>query len=192
MAALKNTSTLQIKNMVCPRCISSVEEILGQLGIRFEQISLGKAILKKPLAIKEEKRLEKLLKNKGFELITDKHRSISNRIKSLIIEWIYEEEPLRPENLSVMLSGELHRDYSHLSNIFSKTEGRSIRDFHRDVKIMRIKELLEYNELTVSEIANDLGYGNAAYLSTQFKQVTGLTPSEYKRERNERGFLNET
>ena len=79
-----------------------------------------------------------------------------------------------------MLSDELHMDYSHLSSIFSKTEGKSIQQFQQDIKSERVKELLEYDEMNISEIANDLGYSSAAYLSTQFKKSTGLTPSEYR------------
>src|SRR5690606_13108133 len=100
--------------------------------------------------------------------------------KSLIIEGIYKEGNFGHQNLSSFLVEKLHQDYSYLSLVFSKTEGKSIRQFQQDVKIMRVKELLEYDELNISEIADSLGYGNAAYLSTHFKQTTGLTPSEYK------------
>ncbi|HET8809709.1 MAG TPA: helix-turn-helix domain-containing protein [Flavobacteriaceae bacterium] len=172
--------SLHIKNMVCPRCISSVEGILARLNIPFEKVSLGNVDLKKALSSYEEENFQKELKKVGFELITDKHQRISNQIKSLILDWVHQEENSGNKNLSDILTEKLHRDYSFLSHVFTKTEGKSIQQFQADVKIMRIKELLEYDELNVSEIADVLGYGNAAYLSTHFKKATGLTPSQYK------------
>lgn len=183
-------NTLHIKNMVCPRCITSVEGILARLNIAFEKVSLGKAELKKNLSSEEEKSLQPELKKVGFELITDKHKQLSGQIKSIIIDGLYPKENFGHKNLSAILSEKLHRDYSLLSHIFTKTEGKSIQQFQADVKIMRVKELLEYDELNISEIADVLGYGNAAYLSTQFKKATGISPSQYKRQLlNDRGPL---
>jgi AraC family transcriptional regulator len=93
---------------------------------------------------------------------------------------IYEDKNFSNKNLSVVLREKLHMDYSHLSSIFSRIEGKSIQQFQQEIKSERVKELLEYDELNISEIADDLGYSSAAYLSTQFKKSTGLTPSEYK------------
>ena len=171
---------LHIKNMVCPRCIASVEEILAQLQIPFENVSMGNVEPKRNLNSKEEERLRAELKKIGFELITDKHNRISNQIKTIIINGIYRENNAGNKTLSAILSEKLHRDYSFLSHVLSKTEGKSIQQFQADVKIMRIKELLEYDEKNIAEIADELGYGNAAYLSTHFKKATGLTPSQYK------------
>lgn len=168
--------------MVCPRCISSVEGILVLLKIPFDKVSLGNAELKKPLEPENEKKLHSELKKIGFELITDKHKRISNQIKTIIIDGLYPKENFGNKTLSTVLSEKLHRDYSLLSHVFTKTEGKSIQQFQADVKIMRVKELLEYDELNISEIADKLGYGNAAYLSTQFKKATGISPSQYKRQ----------
>ncbi|HET7360951.1 MAG TPA: helix-turn-helix domain-containing protein [Salinimicrobium sp.] len=175
-----NSPTIHIKNMVCPRCISTVNRILDELEIPFQNVSLGEVLLEKELSPEKEKVFQTSLKKEGFELITNKHKRLSNQIKSLIIDEVYKKGRYNPQNLSVLLRNKLHQDYSHLSNLFSKTEGKSIQDFQRDVKIMRIKELLEYDEHSISEIATDMGYGNAAYLSTQFKKATGLTPTQYK------------
>lgn len=173
---------IQIKNMVCPRCITSVENVLGQLEIPFEKVDLGEAVLKQAPESAKKEALREGLKKVGFELITDKHHRISNKVKSMIIDEMYKEDKINTENLSSLLSSKLHLDYSQLSSIFSKTEGRSIQQYYRDVKIMRVKELLEYDELGIAEIADKLGYGNAAYLSTHFKEATGMTPSAFKKQ----------
>ncbi|HET8838800.1 MAG TPA: AraC family transcriptional regulator [Flavobacteriaceae bacterium] len=185
-------NVLHIKNMVCPRCISSVEGILTHLKIPFDKVTLGNVKLRKKLDSQEEENLQSELKKFGFELITDKQKRISNQIKAIIIDAVYQQENSNHKNLSAILSEKLHSDYSHLSQVFSKTQGKNIQQFHADVKIMRVKELLEYDELNISEIAANLGYGNAAYLSTQFKKATGLTPSQYKLQVSKnRDFLDE-
>ncbi len=169
-----------IKNMVCNRCILTVESILAELNISYSQVSLGEVSIDQSLAPEQLAKLEKQLQNVGFALIAEKHEGIANKIKSIIIKGIYQDKNFSNKNLSVVLSEEIHMDYSHLSSIFSRIEGKSIQQFQQEIKCERVKELLEYDELNISEIANDLGYSSAAYLSTQFKKSTGLTPSEYK------------
>lgn len=173
---------LHIKNMVCPRCVQSVEGILSQQGIAYETVDLGYAELQRQISSEEEEKLMVELKKVGFELITEKHQQIVNQIKSLIIDEIYNTKIQTPQKLSVWLSEKLNRDYSQLSNIFTKVEGKNIQEFRDDVKIMRIKELLEYDELNISEIADMLDYNDAAYLSTRFRKATGLSPSQYKKQ----------
>ncbi len=183
---------LHIKNMVCPRCIRSVEDILVRLDIPFDDVKLGEASLRKKPGDEKKKELQQELKKLGFDLITGKHQSISNKIKSLIIEEIYHPEVMAHQTLSSWLSEKLHQDYSVLSAVFSKTEGKSIRDYYGDVRIMRAKELLEYDEMSIAEIAYDLGYADASYLSNHFKKATGLTPSMYKKNvANDRKSLDE-
>lgn len=171
---------LHIKNVVCQRCKMTVREILTRLEIPFQKISLGEVVLERPLDLTEIQNLQKEFKKVGFEILADKNERTVNQIKSIIIESIYGENDHGNRNLSVILSEKLRMDYSHLSSLFSKLHGKHIQDFQKDIKIERIKELLEYEEHNISEIALDLGYGSAAYLSTQFKKATGLTPSEYK------------
>lgn len=178
----RSSNRLHIKNMVCPRCVQSVEGILSQLEIPYSSVDLGYAELQRQISSEEEEKLLVELKKVGFELITEKHQQIVNQIKSLIIDEIYNTKIQTPQKLSVWLSEKLNRDYSHLSNIFTKVEGKSIQEFRDDVKIMRIKELLEYDELNISEIADMLAYNDAAYLSTRFKKTTGLSPSQYKKQ----------
>ncbi len=166
--------------MVCNRCILTVKSILAELNISYSQVRLGEVVIEQSLAPEQVAKLEKELQKVGFALITEKYEGITNRIKSVIINGIYEDKSFSNKNLSVVLQEELHMDYSHLSSIFSKIEGKSIQQFQLEIKTEKVKELLEYDELNISEIANDLGYSSAAYLSTQFKKSTGLTPSEYK------------
>ncbi|WP_317130352.1 helix-turn-helix domain-containing protein [Antarcticibacterium arcticum] len=173
-------NVLFIKNMVCARCILSVSEILSRLEIPYDQITLGEVSLSRSLSLQEKQELAKELDTIGFEIIEDKNTRLVNRIKSVIIKGIYEDKNFSNQNLSAILSEELNFDYSHLSNLFSRIEGKSIQHYQQDIKTERVKELLEYDQLSISEIAMDLGYSSAAYLSTQFKKSTGLTPSQYK------------
>lgn len=174
-------NTLQIKNVVCRRCKMTLQHILERLEIPYVQISLGEVVLKKPLTEDQYDTLQTEVKKVGFELIEDKNERLVNSIKSIIISDIYEGESLAHQNLSVILSEQLHYDYSHLSNLFTALEGKNINTFQQNIKIERIKELLEYDELSIGQIADDLGFGNAAYLSTAFKKHTGITPSQYRR-----------
>ena len=166
--------------MVCDRCISTVEQILIRLEIPYINISLGEVVPKIAITPKEKQLLKEEFQQVGFELITDKNEMIVNRIKSLIITSIYKDTNYSNKNLSQLLTEDLAYDYSHLSSIFTKMEGKSIQAFQFAIKTERIKELLEYNEKSISEIADVLGFGSAAYLSTSFKKATGLTPSEYR------------
>ncbi len=174
-------TTLYIKNVVCQRCKMTLRHILERLEIPYIQISLGEVLLEKPLTKKLHTILQTELLKVGFELLVEKNERLVNRIKSVIISEIYEGDGLTHQNLSVILSEQLHYDYSHLSSVFKTSEGKSINAFQQNIKIERIKELLEYDELSIGQIADDLGFGNAAYLSTAFKKHTGITPSQYRR-----------
>ena len=179
-------NVLFIKNMVCARCILSVSEILSRLEISYDQITLGEVKLSRSLSLQEIQELTQELDAIGFEIIEDKNTRLVNRIKSVIIKGIYEDKNFSNKNLSVILREELNFDYSHLSNLFSRIEGKSIQNYQQDIKTERVKELLEYDQLSITEIAQDLGYSSAAYLSTQFKKSTGLTPSQYKLEQGKK------
>jgi len=176
--------------MVCPRCITAVSEILAQQEINVSNVKLGEITLEKPLGSEEFINLQFELKKVGFEIISEKNERIVKQIKAIILKEIFEADSDTHQNLSVTLSEKLHFDYSHLSSIFSRKEGKSIQTFQNELKVERIKELLEYDELSISEIAHNLGFGSAAYLSTQFKKITGMTPSKYKaNKQNDRNFL---
>lgn len=171
---------LFIKNMVCPSCKIVINESLSRLDIPFQKISLGKVILQRPLKKDEKIKLqEELLKN-GFSILIGRDERITSTVKSLILKGIYKNKKFKNKNLSTVLREKLNYDYSYISSIFTKTEGKSIQEFQMEMKIKRVKELLEYDELSISEIALELGYSSAAFLSTQFKKATGENPSQYK------------
>ncbi|MCF4100885.1 AraC family transcriptional regulator [Gillisia sp. M10.2A] len=171
---------LFIKNMVCPRCVSTIREILTSLEIPFQKIDLGEVLLKQSVTEKQEKQLQAEFKKVGFEIISQKHDRIVNAIKAIVIKGVYENKDFKDRNLSDILSEALNFEYSHLSSIFSKQEGKSIQKFQHSIKMERAKELLKYDELSISEIALELGSNSAAYLSTQFKQSLGMSPSQYR------------
>ncbi len=172
---------LYIKHMVCNRCIMVVQQTLSKLGLKTKNIILGEVELEKEPSAKEKKQLEDALVPLGFELIDDKKSRIIEKIKNIIINQIHHREDEIKTNLSVVLSKELHHDYNYLSNLFSEVEGTTIEKYFIAQKIEKVKELLVYDELSLSEIAFRLNYSSVAYLSNQFKKVTGLTPSHFKK-----------
>lgn len=180
-------TTLHIKNMVCNRCIKAVNDELVSLGFTIQSIELGEVVLKKEVDNDDTDRIRKALEENGFELITDNKSWIISQIKTLIIEYIhYDKEKPDHVNFSDFLSSELNHDYSYLSHLFSMVEGKTIEKYMILQKIEKVKELLVYDELTLNEISYKLGYSSAAHLSRQFKSVTGLTPSHYKKVREEK------
>ena len=178
--------TLFIKNMVCNRCILVIQNELDKLGIGVKSIKLGEVILEKELTSDEKEHLDKILLDLGFEIIDDKKSRIIEKIKNLIINLVHHQDSETKVNLSELLSNELHHDYNYLSNLFSEVEGTTIEKYFIAQKIEKVKELLVYDELSLSEIAFRLHYSSVAYLSNQFKKVTGLTPSHFKKIRKDR------
>ncbi|MGC4232638.1 MAG: AraC family transcriptional regulator [Niabella sp.] len=173
-------STLFIKNMVCNRCIMVVQHELDKLGIEAKNIKLGEVTLEKELTSKERNALDKALVPLGFQVIDDKKSRIIEKIKNVIIDLVHHQDNNTKTNLSEVLSSELHHDYNYLSSLFSEVEGTTIEKYVIAQKIEKVKELLVYDELSLSEIAFQLNYSSVAYLSNQFKKVTGLTPSHFK------------
>ena len=173
-------SIIYIKNMVCPRCIFAVDNLLKQNGIDIVKIELGKAEIKGSLSKEQKRLLQKELNDLGFELLDDKITRRVEQIKNAIIDFVHYQSNNVNMNLSDYIVSKLHQDYFSLSKIFSENESTTIEKYFILQKIERIKELLSYNELTLNEIALEMNYSSAAYLSTQFKQITGMTPSQYK------------
>ncbi|RQP07654.1 MAG: AraC family transcriptional regulator [Chryseobacterium sp.] len=173
-------TTLYIKNMVCNRCILVVRQELDKLGLEVKNIKLGEVILDRELSAKEENALGNALVPLGFEIIDDKKSRMIEQIKNIIIELVHHRDNDNKANLSEILSNKLHHDYNYLSSLFSEVEGTTIEKYFIAQKIERVKELLVYDELSLSEIAFRLNYSSVAYLSNQFKKVTGLTPSHFK------------
>jgi AraC-like DNA-binding protein len=177
---MKPTQTLYIKNMVCPRCIEAVRDILTRSGLVVESVSLGEASIagKRTINLKE---IDKALRQKGFELLIEKEKQVVEQIKIKLIEHVNGlESDTAPLKLSTFLSEQLSTPYTQLSKLFSKQVGHTIEKHFILLKIERVKELVTYGELTLSEIAYRLQYSSVQHLSAQFKSVTGLTVSDYK------------
>lgn len=179
---------LLIRNMVCRSCKVLVTDSFYRLDIPLKEVSLGKVTLQRPLNKREEKGLQEELRKNGFAILTDKREQVVNVVKSVILKEIYEGRRIGNRNLSTVLCEKLNLDYSYISTTFSKREGKSIQDYQLEMKVRRVKELLEYGELSISEIAREMGYSSAAYLSTQFKKVTGENPSQYKLRHSREGI----
>lgn len=171
---------IYIKNMVCNRCIMVVKSELEKLGFQPLNLTLGEVELEKKLSNKDKITIDNHLQDFGFELIDDKKSRLIGQIKSLIIELVHQQNSELKSNLSDYLGSKLHHDYTYLSNLFSEVEGTTIEKYFIAQKIEKVKELLVYDELSLSEIAFQLHYSSVAHLSSQFKKVTGLTPSHFK------------
>lgn len=165
--------------MVCPRCIMVVESTLVKLSISFLAVDLGEVTLEQPLSSELRSQLETELQKIGFQLIDEKKDRLVEQVKVLLVKLIYDNVELKV-NLSDYLSDKLSMDYTYISNQFSEIEKTTIEKYFIAQKIERVKELLRYDEMSLSEIAFQLNYSSVAHLSGQFKRVTGLTPSQFK------------
>lgn len=166
--------------MVCNRCIMAVRNELQKLPFTIKSIELGEAETLEELSSQQLESLDKNLKLLGFEIINNKRGRLIEQIKNEIIYLVHHSDEILNTNLSYWLADKLNYDYTYLSNLFSEVEGSTIEKFFIAQRIERVKELLVYDELSLSEIADKTGYSSAAYLSSQFKKVTGLTPTHYK------------
>jgi AraC-like DNA-binding protein len=169
---------LTIKNMVCPRCITTVKSILNDLDIPFDEVVLGQVLL--PQLPENSTILEQKLHEHGFELLHEPKARIIENIKQLLIQLILEKKEPLQLNYSEYLSNALNHEYTYLSRLFSTVEGQTIERYIIRLKIEKVKEYISYEELTLTEIADILGYSSVAHLSSQFKKETGMTPSEFR------------
>jgi AraC-like DNA-binding protein len=172
---------LYIRNMVCNRCIMVVKSELEKLGLDPLTVQLGEVELKKDISAEELTVFKNRLDELGFELIDDSKSKLIEKIKLLVIQLIHHGEGQLNQNYSEFIASKLNKEYNYLSHLFSEVEGTTIEKYIINQKIERVKELLVYNELTLSEIADSLGYSSVAHLSGQFRKVTGLTPSYFKK-----------
>lgn len=170
-----------IKNMVCNRCILVVTEMLKDLHLTPLKVELGMAIVQEQLRPADRETIKAVLEKYGFELIDDKRMRVIEQIRTAIIELVHYEDNTSKLKLSEYLKEKCHYDYSFLSKLFSEVNGISIEKYYIAQKVERIKELLVYDELSISEIADLLQYSSVAHLSTQFHNVTGMSPSQFKR-----------
>jgi AraC family transcriptional regulator len=178
-------TTLYIKNMVCNRCIMVVNQELESQGLHPEKVKLGEVTVKEDLSDEQQDRLDAALINLGFERIDDRKARLIEAIKNKIIQMIHHTEKINLKfNWSNVLSEEMHYEYNYLSNLFSSVEGVTLEQYIIRQKIEKVKELLFYDELSLSQIADKLDYSSVAHLSGQFKKITGFTPSEMKKSRD--------
>ncbi len=171
---------LYIKNMVCDRCKMAIAHELAKQHINYQKIELGEAVLDEKPNDHQLEAFKKEIEALGFELMDDKKSKLIEKIKAEIIKTIHHPEQKLKTNFSTYLAEKIGKDYSSLSSLFSEVEGTTIEQYTIHQKIERAKELLVYDELSLSEIADQLNYSSAAHLSNQFKKVTGLTPSYFK------------
>lgn len=172
--------------MVCIRCKMVVKDELTKLGLHYTSVELGEVEVMENISGDLHDQVKAALLKSGLELMDDKKSVLIGKIKNVIIELVhYSEEPLLIK-FSEYLSQQLHHDYTYLANLFSEVQGITIEKFLISHKIERVKELLVYNELNLTEIAYRMHYSSVAHLSTQFKKVTGLTPSHFKQLKDKR------
>jgi AraC family transcriptional regulator len=167
--------------MVCPRCIMSVEQILKANNIQYTNIRLGEVELSDSLSEKQREKLTVDLNAVGFELLDDQRKQQIEKLKALLIQKAQSGNIEEHFSLSKYLTTNVYKDYSHLSRLFTEVEGITIEQFFILQKIEKIKEWLIYDQFSAGEIAIRLGYNSVQYLSNQFKKVTGMTPTEFKK-----------
>ena len=167
--------------MVCPRCIETVRGIFSHLKIEVSHVELGEVTTLKAVSNDKKQVLSELLINNGFEILEDKTSRLITQLKSIIIDQIHYDKDKLSMNFSTLLSEKLHQDYNSMSKLFSTVEGITIEKYIIKQKIERVKELIVYDERSLSEIAFQLNYSSVAHLSAQFKKETGMTPSAFKK-----------
>jgi AraC-like DNA-binding protein len=171
---------LYIKYMVSLRCKMIVKEELKKLGMRYVVLDLGMVEILEDITQKQREVLRENLLKSGLELLDDKKSILIEKIKNVITEMVHYSDEVPQGNFSDYITEKLNYDYTYLSNIFSEVKGITIQQYIILHKIERVKELLLYDELTLTEIANLMHYSSVAHLSNQFKKVTGLSPSYFK------------
>ena len=172
--------------MVSNRCKLAVKEALKSLGLHFIVVDLGEVEIMEDISMEQREEMKIVLLNSGLELMDDKRAVLIEKIKNVIIEMVHHTDEIIKTKFSDFLSKKLNHDYTYLSNLFSEVQGTTIEQFIISHKIERIKELMIYGELNITEIAWKMNYSSVAHLSNQFKKVTGLTPSHFKKLKNKK------
>lgn len=172
---------LHVKNMVCDRCILIVRQQLENLNFQVAEISLGKVAVSPDPDEVQLQNISAAFQVLGFELIDKQKDKLVEQIKNKVIELVhYSELTEIHESLMNLIANDLHKEYAYLSRLFSDAEGLTIEKYIIQQKIEKVKELLQYGELNINEIALRMGYSSSAHLSTQFKTITGQSPTQYK------------
>ncbi len=171
---------LLIKNMVCRRCMMTVEEICNQLRLPLVSIAIGEVHLQRKLTGEEEEKLEQELSRVGLQLMEKRLNKTVGEIKKLVSDYLGLGMDSQNEKLSAFIENRMSNDYSHLSDLFSAAEGKTIEQYFIQLRIEKVKELMVYEGLSLTEISYQTGFSSVHHLSAQFKKVTGLTPSHFK------------
>lgn len=171
---------LFIKYMVTRRCQAAVKEVLKDLGLHYIIVDLGEVDIMEDLSEEQREQVRAGLQKSGLELLDDKKTILIEKVKSIIIDMVHNSnEPIKT-NFSDYISQKLNYDYTYLANLFSEVQGTTIQQFVIFHKVERIKELIMYDELNITEIAFMMNYSSVAHLSNQFKKITGLSPSQFR------------
>ena len=166
--------------MVCDRCVMTVKDILHRQDIPFENVTLGEVDLTKKITADETNKLQSSLKKVGFELIETRVNKIVEDIKQRVLEYLAMGMDSQEIKLSLFITQKINYDYSYLSDLFSSIEGKTIEQFFILQRIEKVKELIVYDQLSLTEISYQTGFSSVHHLSTQFKKITGLSPSHFK------------
>jgi AraC family transcriptional regulator len=182
---------LLVKNMVCQRCLLAVENIMEKTSIKFQKVVVGEIHLAETISEEQHNLLSSACAEIGLELIDNKMNGIVEKIKQFVLKKGRNEveESEKKIKLSAYLTQNLYYEYTYLSSLFSSVEGYTIENYFIQQRIEKVKELLVYNEMTLSTISFEMEYSSVAHLSSQFKQVTGLTPSHFKKVGSEKRKL---
>lgn len=183
---------LHVKNMVCDRCILIVRQQLENLNFNVGPISLGKVTIEPEASAEQLQGISSVLQVLGFELIDKDKDQLIELIKTQVIELVHHSDlSALKQSLMSVIADKLHKEYVYLSRLFSDAEGITIEKYIIQQKVEKVKELLEYDEMNLNEIAYRMGYSSSAHLSTQFKSVTGISPSKYKAQPGDRKPLDQ-
>ncbi len=177
---------LYIKYMVSLRCKMLVKAELKKLGLHYVNLTLGEVEVMENISLEQNEQLKIALLKSGLVLMDDKRAILIEKIKNIIIEMVHYTDEIPKTNFSLYLTEKLHYDYTYLANLFSETEGTTVEHFIILHKIEKVKELIIYDELNLTEIAQKLHYSSVAHLSNQFKKITGLTPSYFRKLKNKK------
>ena len=180
---------LYIKNMVSARCKMAVKEALQSMGIHFVFVELGVVETMDDLTAEERRQLKETLLQSGLELMDDKKSELVQKVKNLILDMIYQSEEERKMSFTAYLSKHTGHDYPYLASLFLEAQGTTIQQFIILHKVERIKELIMYSEMSITEITWKMNYSSVAHLSNQFKKVTGLTPTHFKQLKEKRDTM---
>jgi AraC family transcriptional regulator len=172
--------TLTIRNMVCDRCKAAVTRVLEDHNIPVKRVELGEVELQKDLQKEQIDALRGALRQLGFDLVDDREAAMIAKIKAAIVQMVHYNGNSPRSKLSDHLSASLNKEYSSLASLFSQVEGITIEHYFLLQRLERVKELIKYGELTMSEIAYQTGFSSVAHLSAQFKKLTGMTPTAFK------------